>query len=96
MADGLKLYMMIYIIQENGEPYPVAYSSYMQALHAVKRKHRQFIEERIQDLGSLESIENFLSNINVLESVQLGKTRPYIDKGLDIVISRLGIYPAEL
>ena len=82
---------MIYVIQENGELYPVAYSSYMQALHAVKKRHKQFIEERIQDLGSLESIENFLSNINVLENVELGKTRPYINKGLDVVISRLAL-----
>lgn len=86
---------MIYIVQENGELYPVAYSSYMQALHAVKRKHKVYIEDAIREARCLESIESFLSIINVLENTLTGTTRPFIHNGLDVVISRLELKPAD-
>jgi len=86
---------MIYVVIENGEVYPLAYKRYMQALQAVKKKHKEYIEAQIKEIGSLEQIEYILSNINVLENTEKGKTHLYIEKGIHIVIIKLEIQPAE-
>ena len=86
---------MVYVVIENGEVYPVAYKKYMQALHAVKKKHKEYVEAQIKQIGTLDEIEYILSNINVLENMQTGKTHLYIEKGIHIVIMKLEMYPAE-
>jgi len=77
--------MKVYIVIENGEAYPEAYKSYASAVKAVKEKHRNYLEERIQELHYLDSIENVLADINVPEHPG-GMTRLYIEKGIHITI----------
>jgi hypothetical protein len=37
----------IYIIVENGEPYPNAYKNYKSAISGVKEKHKENLQEQI-------------------------------------------------
>ena len=84
----------VYSIVENGESYPNAYKTYMSAVFAVKEKHKEYLEEQLKSLECLEClthIENILSDINVPENVESGKTYLYIEKGIHIFIYKLPI-----
>jgi hypothetical protein len=39
----------IYVVIENGECYPMAYTTYLSAVKAVKQKHKEYIESQIKD-----------------------------------------------
>jgi len=80
----------VYIIIENGDSYPTAYTTYMGAIFAVKEKHQLYIEEQIKDL-EFSDIQNILSDINVPENVETGKTYLYIEKGIHIFICKLPV-----
>jgi hypothetical protein len=80
----------VYVVVDNGEAYPLAYKVYKDAVHAVKEKYKNYIEEQIKDIGDLESIEKILADINVHEN-PLGKSFLYIEKGINIVIHKLTI-----
>jgi hypothetical protein len=79
--------MNIYIVIENGEPYPEAYKNYASAVKAVKEKHREYLEEQIRELHYLDMIESVLADVNVPENME-GMTRLYIEKGINITIHR--------
>ena len=81
----------IYIIIENGEPYPNAYHNYKSAVDAVKIKHKKYIEEQIKEIEDLYSIETILGDINVSENTENGKTLLYIEKGIHIYIHKINI-----
>ena len=81
----------VYIIIENGESYPNAYTTYMGAVSAVKGKHKEYLKEQINSLESVADIESILSDINVPENVESGKTYLYIEKGIHILINKLPI-----
>ena len=81
----------IYIIVENGEPYPVSFKNYKSAVEAVKTKHKQYLEEQIKDLYDLDMIESVLADINVSENVEKNMTQLYIEKGINIEIHKLPI-----
>lgn len=78
----------VYIVVENGEAYPMAYTTYLAAVKAVKEKHREYIEAQIRELNYLYDIESVLSNINVPESSE-GISNLYIEKGINIKIHKL-------
>lgn len=81
----------VYIIIENGESYPNAYTTYLGAVSAVKEKHKEYLEEQINSLESLADVENMLLDINVPENVESGKSYLYIEKGIHILIYKLPI-----
>ena len=81
----------IYIIVENGEPYPVSFKNYKSAVKAVKKKHTQYLEEQIKELYYLDMIESVLADINVSENVEKNMTQLYIEKGINIEIHKLPI-----
>ena len=81
----------IYIIVENGEEYPDAYTNYKSAVKAVKEKHREYLEEQIKELHYLSDIESVLADVNVPENIETGISRLYIEKGINIVIHKLPI-----
>ena len=81
----------IYIIVENGEPYSVSYKSYNLAVEAVKKKHKEYLEEQIKELYYLDMIESVLADINVTENTEKNMTRLYIEKGINIIISKLPV-----
>jgi len=81
----------IYVIVENGEPYPIVFKSYKVAISAVKEKHRDYLEQQIKELYELEMIETVLADINVPENTETGISRLYIEKGINIQIHKLPI-----
>ena len=80
--------MEFYIVVENGEAYPHAYKRYAAAVAAVKEKHKETIQDQINEIGMLEEIETILANINVPES---DRSHLYIEKGINIIIQKLYI-----
>jgi len=78
----------LYIITENGEAYPTAYTSYAAAVKAVKEKHGEYLCDWIKQMGRLEDIESVLADINVPENTETNKTYLYIEKGIHIYIYR--------
>ena len=79
----------IYIIVENGSPYPMAYKTYKLAVDAVKEKHTEYLEEQIKELKYLRDIESVLADINVPENIISGVSKLYIEKGINIEIHKL-------
>lgn len=80
--------MELYVVIENGEVYLRLYKTYLEAVRAVKNKHKEYLEEQIKQLQNLEDIEAILADINVPEKTD-GLTRLYIEKGINIEIHRL-------
>jgi hypothetical protein len=81
----------VYIIVENGEPYPIAYKTYKSAVNKVKKKHKEYLEEQIKELYHLDMIESVLADINVPENTEKGLSRLYIEKGINIEIHKIPI-----
>jgi hypothetical protein len=77
-----------YVIIENGNIYHDLYKTYKSAIEAVKKKHKEYLEEQIKELYCLDMIEDVLSNINVPENTESNMTRLYIEKGINIEIHR--------
>jgi len=81
----------IYVVVENGEAYPAAYTNFAAAAAAAKEKNKEWLEEQIKQLHCLEDIESVLRDINVPENVLTGTTHLYIEKGINIYVHRLPI-----
>ena len=79
----------VYVVIENGESYPVVYTTYKTAVCAVKDKHRELIESQIKEVQYLDMIESILADINVPENKETNMTRLYIEKGINIIIHKL-------
>jgi hypothetical protein len=71
----------VYVIVENGEVYPNAFTSHIAAIDAVKKKHDDWNEE-----GNVVDVEEQL-NSNVTEL--------YIEKGIYITVSKLPVIHTE-
>ena len=74
---------VIYVVIENGDPYPSAYTSFVAAAEAVKDKYKEIVEEQIAEGGTC-------SEIDVPENTS-GKTYLYVEKGIHIYIYRLPV-----
>jgi len=81
----------IYIVVENGEPYPLSFKNYKLAVEAVKKKHKHYLEEQIKEQYDLVMIELILADINVSENIEKNMTQLYIEKGINIEIHKLPI-----
>jgi len=79
----------VYIIIENGEPYPTTFKTYTAAIKAVKIKHKEYLEDQIKELGDLDDIESVLAQINVQENKNSIVSELYIEKGININIYKL-------
>ena len=85
--------MEVYTVVENGDSYPLAYSSYKHAVNAVKAKHKERLDEdeRRSKLPENQG-EQSCNEIDVPEAKER-LTRLYIEKGIHIEIHRLPIVP---
>ena len=77
----------VYVTIENGDPYPVAYTTYEQAVAAVKLKHKETLDE---DLKYLEEYGESCHEVDVPEAKN-GPTYLYIEKGISIYIYKLPV-----
>jgi hypothetical protein len=80
---------IIYVVIENGDPYPIAYNTYYQAIEAVKTKHKEEIEEELRWLEENPG-QHGCNDVDVRESAS-GISRLYIEKGIHIEIHRLPV-----
>lgn len=80
---------IIYVVIENGDPYPVAYNTYGAAVAAVNLKHKEEIEEELRWLEENPG-QHGCNDVNVPEAVS-GISRLYIEKGIHIEIHRLPV-----
>lgn len=78
--------MYVYIVVENGEAYSAAYTTYAKAKAAVLAKHRETLDEQLQEFGA-----DMASDVNVKENKETNETLLYIEKGINILIKRLPV-----
>jgi hypothetical protein len=78
----------VYTVVENGDAYPLAFTTYKQAVDAVKRKHKETLDEdeRSNEKERMQSC----NEIDVPEAKER-ITRLYIEKGIHIEIHRLPV-----
>ena len=76
----------MYIVIENGLPYPNIYTSYISAASSVQEKYKEIIEEEIREAEGYP----ICSEIDVPED-KSGTTYLYVEKGIHIYIYRLEI-----
>ena len=74
----------VYVIVENGNVYPLVYTTYESAVAAVKERHAEEIEED-------EDTEDKCCDLDVEENTETGETHLYIEKGINILIHRLPV-----
>ena len=79
----------IYVVIENGDPYPVAYMNYTAAVDAVKLKHKEAIEAELEWLNRNEGCGG-CNEVDVPEAKE-GLSRLYIEKGIHIEIHKLPV-----
>jgi hypothetical protein len=77
----------IYVVIENGDPYPVAYKTYDQAVESVKIKHKEMLDE---DLKYHEKFGESCHEVDVPEAKK-GPSYLYIEKEIHIEIHKLPI-----
>jgi hypothetical protein len=77
----------VYVVVENGDPYPAVYTSFAAAASAAKDRHAKTIEEELLEAGG----EPICSDLDVPENVIKGKTSLYVEKGIFIEIYKLPI-----
>ena len=78
----------VYVVVENGVAYPAAYTTYDLAVSAVKTKHKEEIE--LQEKEAAEAGVAMETEVDVPEHAS-GQTQLYIEKGINILISKLPI-----
>jgi hypothetical protein len=83
--------MEVYTVVENGDAYPLAFTAYKQAVYAVKRKHKEQLDEdeKLLKLPENQGLQS-CNEIDVPESKER-ITRLYIEKGIHIEIHRLHV-----
>jgi hypothetical protein len=79
--------MNFYVVIENGDPYPFLYRTYNEAVNAVKRKHKDTLDE---DVKYAEEFGESIHEVDVVES-KVGYTKLYIEKGIHIEIHKLPV-----
>lgn len=78
----------VYVIIENGDPYPIAYGSFDSAVAVVKAKHKETIDEQLKEANNKYDI---CSDLNTPEDKVTGKTYLYVEKGIHIYIYKLPV-----
>lgn len=69
--------MQVYVVIENGEPYPHVYASFALAVAKVKEKHAETVAEQ-------EESDSLCSDLDAPE--QSDRTYLYVEKGIHIYI----------
>jgi len=72
----------VYIINENGQVYPLAYISFASAVEAVKESHKKTLDMELNE-GHGKYVS---SEIDVPENKLTGKTLLYIYSGTHLLI----------
>lgn len=77
----------VYIVVENGIPYPIAYNSFDTAVEVVKEKHAEAIAEELLEANG----DPICSDLDAPENTDTGITHLYVEKGINIYIYKLAV-----
>ena len=80
----------VYVVVENGELYPVLYSSYESARKAVTTKYAAELREEWEEVKEMNDPDYQMASVIVDES-ETDTTELYIEKGINIIIRRYNI-----
>ena len=80
----------VYVVVENGELYPVLYSSYESARKAVTTKYAAELREEWEEVKEMNDPDFQMASVIVDES-ETGTTELYIEKGINIVVQRYNL-----
>ncbi len=75
----------VYVVVENGELYPIIYSSYESARKAVTTKYAAELRDEWEDAKEMNDPDFQMASVIVDES-DTGRTALYIEKGINIII----------
>ena len=80
--------MFVYVVIENGDPFPSVYTTYEKAAQAVRAKFKRQVAEDIYWLS-----DTGMNSINVLHTPEspTGISKMYVEKGIHIEIYRLQV-----
>jgi len=79
----------VYVVVENGELYPVLYSSYESARKVVTTKYAKVLREEWEDGQESNDPDYQMASQIVDENTdETGRTYLYIEKGIHIIIQR--------
>jgi hypothetical protein len=79
----------VYVVVENGDPYPVAYKTFFDATNAIREKYKGEIEEERRWCEENAG----LHGCNVVDAPEnpTGTTYYYIEKGIHLYIYKLPV-----
>ena len=80
----------VYVVVENGELYPVLYSSYESARKAVTTKYAAELREEWEEVKEMNDPDYQMASVIVDES-DTGTTQLYIEKGINIIVQRYNV-----
>jgi hypothetical protein len=80
----------VYVVVENGELYPVLYSSYESARKAVTTKYAAELREEWEEAKEMNDPDFQMASVIVDES-DTGTTELYIEKGINIIVKRYNL-----
>jgi len=83
----------VYVVVENGELYPVIYSSYESAREAVTTKYAAELRAEWEEVKEMNDPDYQMASVIVDES-DTGRTELYIEKGINIIVQRYNV-PAK-
>jgi hypothetical protein len=78
--------MEMYVVVENGDPYPNIYTSFLSAAKAAQDKYKEVIEEQMIEADGYP----ICSELDVPEHTS-GTTYLYVEKGIHIYIYKLKV-----
>jgi hypothetical protein len=81
---------VVYVVVENGELYPVLYSSYESARKAVTTKYAAELRAEWEEVKEMNDPDCQMVSVIVDES-ETGTTELYIEKGINIIVKRYNL-----
>ena len=81
----------IYVVVENGELYPVLYSTYDAARKAVTTKYAAELRDEWEEAKEMNDPDYQMASSIVDENEETGTTYLYIEKGIHINIQRYNV-----
>ena len=91
MMNAKYIMSFVYVVVENGELYPVLYSTYESARKAVTTKYAAELRDEWEEVKEMNDPDYQMASSIVDENEETGTTYLYIEKGIHINIQRYNV-----
>ena len=91
MMNAKYIMSFVYVVVENGELYPVLYSTYESARKAVTTKYAAELRDEWEEVKEMNDPDYQMASSIVDENEKTGTTYLYIEKGIHINIQRYNV-----